>query len=81
MRVGEFEQLFASSLRSSERVSPTRMRLVLDPSVKARASELCERETQCCSFFTFTFGADERGLLLDVEVPPEQVAVLDALVG
>jgi hypothetical protein len=79
LRVAEFDQLFATALRSRERISRTSLRLVLDPPAEATARELCARESECCSFFTFTFGADERGVLLDVQVPVAQVAVLDAI--
>jgi hypothetical protein len=79
-RATEFDQLFATSLRSTERISPTHRRLVFDPDAEATARDLCARESECCAFFTFTFGTDERGLVLDVEVPPAHVAVLDAIV-
>jgi hypothetical protein len=79
LRVAEFDQLFATALRTTERISPTRLRLVLEPDAEAIARELCARESECCSFFTFTFDADERGVLLDVEVPVAQVAVLEAI--
>jgi hypothetical protein len=79
LRVAEFDQLFATSVRAGERISPTKLQLVLDPEAEAAARELCARELECCSFFTFTFGADERGLVLDIEVPAAQVSVLDAI--
>jgi hypothetical protein len=79
LRVAEFDAVFESALRSVERKSATRLRLVLDPSVDAELRELTARESECCSFFTFTYSADAAGLVLDVEVPPTQTAVLDAL--
>jgi hypothetical protein len=79
LRVAEFDELFATALRSRERLSPTRLRLVIDPAAEQQARDLCARESQCCSFFTFTFEMDERGVLLDVDVPPQQIAVLDAI--
>jgi hypothetical protein len=79
LRVAEFDAVFDASLRSAERVSPTLLRLVLDPAVEQTLRELTARESQCCSFFTFAFGADPAGLVLDVEVPSSQTAVLDAL--
>jgi hypothetical protein len=34
----------------------------------------------CCAFFTFTFGTGaDGGLTVEVQVPPVQVEVLDAL--
>ena len=79
LRVAEFEAVFDSALRSAERKSATRLRLVLDPAAEAALRELTARESQCCSFFTFTYSTDAAGLVLDVEVPPAQTAVLDAL--
>src|SRR5689334_3871588 len=79
LRVAEFDELFGTSLRSRNRISPTRLQLVLDPTAEQSARDLCARESECCSFFTFTFGADGRGVLLDVEVPLTQAAVLDAV--
>lgn len=79
LRVAEFDAVFDSALRSVERQTSTRLRLVLDPAVEAALRELTARESQCCSFFTFTYSTDAAGLVLDVEVPPAQTAVLDAL--
>jgi len=42
--------------------------------------DLAGRESQCCSFFTFTITADRPGhVVLDIEVPAAHVDVLDAL--
>lgn len=81
LRVAEFDALFATALRASSRLAATRLRLVLDSAAEATARELTERETACCSFFTFTFqpGSDAGTVLLEIEVPAAQVAVLDAL--
>lgn len=40
-RVAEFENLFGTGLRSRERLSPTRLRLILDPAAEQRARPLC----------------------------------------
>lgn len=45
----------------------------------AMARDLTGRETQCCSFFTFTFERAGDRLWLEAQVPPAQVPVLDAL--
>lgn len=81
LRVAEFDTLFAAALRGVDRVAPTELRLVLDGAAgfETFARDLTARETQCCSFFTFTFSRAEDRLLLDVQVPIAQVAVLDAL--
>ena len=80
LRVAEFDRLFATALRGVERIAPTRLALRLDSTARRPAEELADRETGCCSFFTFAFtagGADE--VLLEVVVPATQVDVLDAL--
>jgi hypothetical protein len=79
LRVAEFDELFRTSLRSRDRVSPTQLRLTLDPAAEATARDLCARETQCCSFFTFTFGRDGDDLVLDVTVPAQHLEVLDSI--
>jgi hypothetical protein len=55
------------------------LRWSLDPAVEDVARDLTARETECCSFFTFTFSSPGEVLTVDVEVTPAQVAVLDAL--
>ena len=78
-RIREFDDLFATALRGLHRMSPTQLRWWLDPASEATARDLTARETQCCSFFTFTFAADENEVRLDVQVPTGRVDVLDAL--
>ena len=56
-----------------------RFELTPDPAVAARTADLFTRETQCCSFFTFTLTATGGSLTLDVQVPSSQVSVLAAL--
>jgi hypothetical protein len=93
MRVAEFDDLFATSLREIQRADPsgTRARLVLggDQSLPARVQRLADAETSCCSFFTFTVTPldanaaqtrDETVVALDIEVPSSRADVLDALV-
>lgn len=79
LRLAEFDELFATAVRGRRRLSPTRLRLWLDPAAEVRARDLTGREAQCCSFFTFTFTADDGATQLDVEVPTAHVDVLDAL--
>ncbi|MFL6074490.1 MAG: hypothetical protein ACJ73S_13940 [Mycobacteriales bacterium] len=79
LRVAEFDALFAS-VRSAERVAPTRLRLALDGGgAAALAADLAVRETACCAFFTFTLTVTGAGTDLEVTVPAGHVAVLDAL--
>lgn len=80
VRVREFDDLFANSLRFVALSSPTLLRLTIDASAQATAADLTERETGCCSFFTFTFGEPVDGQVgLDVTVPDAHADVLDAL--
>ena len=79
LRVAEFDDFFATSLRGRRRLTPTRLQWRLDPGAEATARELTARESACCSFLTFTFTADGDDLLLDVTVPTAHVDVLDAL--
>ena len=79
LRLKEFDDLFATRLRGLSRVSPTVLRWSLDPAIEEVARDLTARETECCSFFSFTFSSPGEVLTVDVEVPPAQVAVLDAL--
>jgi len=80
-RAAEFSQLFAETVRRVERPAATRLRLELepDPASAGRTAELIAAETECCSFFTFTLTATAGSLALEVTVPEEQSAVLDAL--
>lgn len=80
LRIAEFDELFAGSLRGLDRVEPTRLRLRLDAAAEAAARDLTAREASCCSFFTFDLTAGVDGeLTLDVSVPTSYVEVLDAL--
>jgi hypothetical protein len=82
MRVAEFDALFATAVRQVERMTPTWLRLRLDgvDDLEARARDLTERESRCCSFFTFTVRPERpRSVIVDIEVPPARVDVLDAL--
>ncbi|WP_169987023.1 hypothetical protein [Microbispora sp. H10836] len=81
LRLAEFDALFAEVVQAVRREERERLRLelVFTPEHAARAAELTARENGCCSFFTFTLTVAGGGLTLDVAVPPEHVAVLDAL--
>lgn len=86
LRLAEFDALFANHTEEVERVTPTRLVLTLTgpPDLGAEAKDLTDRESSCCSFFTFTIstaedsGAESR-VRLDVEVPAARIDVLDAL--
>ena len=79
-RVAEFDDLFATHLRHAERVDPQTLDLTLNPESRTTVEDLTARETECCSFFSFTLtGTTE--LHLRITVPPTQTAVLDGLLA
>ncbi|MFC7625195.1 hypothetical protein [Microlunatus sp. GCM10028923] len=80
LRIAEFDELFAESLRSVERVAASTARMILDEEAVGRARDLAAREVECCSFFRFTVdpaGPGRIGLL--IMVPEARTGVLDAL--
>ncbi|HYN72696.1 MAG TPA: hypothetical protein VES60_09360 [Nakamurella sp.] len=82
LRVAEFDDLFVTEVRSVTRESNVRaiFELGADPEVAATAANLTARESQCCTFWTFTLTMTGGRVTLDVSVPAGQHAVLDALV-
>ena len=84
LRLAEFDELFATALRSIERRGETRARLTLagDGSLAERTRRLADAESSCCSFFTFAVTARGKGqVAFDVEVPPAYTDVLAGLVA
>jgi hypothetical protein len=93
MRVAEFDDLFAASLRDIQEPggSDAKVRLVLgcDEVLPARVQRLVDAETLCCSFFTFTLtpleledsSVTESMVALDIEVPAARADVLAAFVS
>jgi hypothetical protein len=79
LRVAEFDSLFCAGVQHADRRSPTRLDLVLSVDADATARDLADKETRCCSFFTFDFEPDGDVVVMHVGVPETQVAVLDAL--
>lgn len=83
VRVAEFDALFAETLADVEQDSATQVRFVLadGANLVKRAQGLADRETGCCSFFTFTITPiDADSLAMTVTVPTERAEVLAALV-
>jgi hypothetical protein len=78
MRVSEFDDLFGHVLRWT-RPEATRLVLVLSPTVEAASRDLARRESECCSFFDFGFASVDVNVVMSIGVPPEQIAVLDAI--
>lgn len=80
LRVAEFDDLFATSVRAIDRPGATRLVLMLDTAAEAAARDLAAQEIGCCSFFEFDFAPAVSGeLRMTVSVPAGQVRVLDAL--
>ena len=78
LRVAEFDDLF-TSVRGTERVANTALRLTLDRSSLDFARDLAARETECCSFFDFSFDAAGDTATMLVTVPQAYKEILDAL--
>jgi hypothetical protein len=85
LRLAEFGALFAAGVRHIDTLSPTHARLHLTGPVglEATVRDLTARETECCSFFTFTTtrlpADDGEAVTLDVEVPAPYADVLASL--
>jgi hypothetical protein len=81
LRAAEFDAVFQGTVLT-ERVSDTHLRIGLTgpDGLPERLRDLTERETECCSFFSFTVSeeAPDRAVL-DVEVSAGHVAVLDSM--
>lgn len=78
IRVAEFDRFFADAVRTVRRPNPHRLELILAPGAEPRARDLAARESSCCSFFTFDFGATEDGPMMSIDVSQPYTAVLDA---
>ncbi|MET9694674.1 hypothetical protein ABZY81_40815 [Streptomyces sp. NPDC006514] len=81
LRLAEWDALFAERLTSLSRPQPLRLCLDLagGEGVEDRVRDLVERESGCCSFFTFTANVGEDQIVLDISVDQAHEAVLDAL--
>jgi hypothetical protein len=80
LRLAEFDDLFATAVRRVERHgSDVRMHLTGDDGLTERVRDLTERQTSCCSFFTFAIAGTDQDLTLDISVPPARQEILDAL--
>lgn len=80
LRLAEFDALFAETVRSvAYEQDLVRMHLTGATGLRARVRDLAERETACCSFFTFVVDGESDDLMLEVSVPPEHRDILKAL--
>lgn len=79
-RLAEFDTLFESTARSVTRdETGVRIHLVGTAGLRERVRDLAERETACCSFFTFLIEGEDSDLVLGISVPPERHEILTAL--
>lgn len=78
-RLAEFGALFKGSVREVARLTDdsVRMHLVGSADLLDRVQDLTERESSCCSFFSFQITEVGDGLTLDVAVPPARRDILD----
>jgi hypothetical protein len=81
LRLAEFDALFATALRRQERLNARHLRLTLvgGDGLAEATRDLTARESTCCSFFDFTVTPAGDTVMLDIEVPAAQAAVLDGL--
>ena len=68
LRLAEWDDLFTNAVVSTEVIEPQRAKVTLraQHDLAARTADLAVRETECCSFFTFTLTAT--GGRLDLEI-------------
>jgi hypothetical protein len=81
LRVAEWDALFSERLASLSRPQPLHLRLDLagGEGVEERIRDLVERESGCCSFFTFNTTLGEDLIRLEISVDQAHEAVLDTL--
>jgi hypothetical protein len=80
LRLAEFDALFTEAVRSVEQTGDrVRLQLVGGAGLRQRVLDLAERESACCSFFTFLVENTTSGVSLEIAVPPGRRGILDAL--
>jgi len=80
LRLAEFDALFTASVRKVTRDEHgVRLDLEGDSGLRDRVRVLAERETACCSFFTFAVEGSTDKVVVDISVPQDRREILDAL--
>lgn len=80
LRLAEFDALFTAAVTSVERREQgVRLHLAGEAGLVERVRDLTDRETECCSFFSFQIAGTDEALTLDIAVPPARQEILDAL--
>ncbi len=75
LRLAEFDSLFATAVR----VALQHHAVARGEGLVERVRDLAERETRCCSFFTFVLAGTDAEVTLDVSVPAARQEILDGL--
>ena len=75
LRLAEFDALFASVTAVHHEGTVTRLHLGGGPGLADRVRDLTDRESQCCSFFTFTVTGSDTEVDLEIEVPPQHRSI------
>ena len=80
LRLAEFDALFTEAVRSVQSdEGRVRMRLIGGDGLRERVRDLADRESACCTFFTFVVDGTETNVILEITVPPERRDILTAL--
>ncbi len=81
LRQAEWEALVAGHLAGVRHPEPGQLILTLrgGNTLREHLNDLVERESECCSFFTFTITATPQGADLGIGVDREHEPFLDAL--
>jgi hypothetical protein len=80
LRLAEFDRLFTEAVHDVELAGErVRMHLVGDSRLGERVRDLADRESACCSFFTFRVGCTDSDVTLEITVPPDHCDILTAL--
>lgn len=81
-QLDEWRKLMDWAVARTERVSPTRLELHLEPNCELTAVvDLAQREVACCPFFAFAIDVRADGLVLVVDVPDDASEMLDKLIS
>lgn len=84
-RLAKFDELFATAVQRVEKIADGKARMLLSgpAGLLETVRDLTARETECCSFYTFTVTAEPDAandvVVLDIEVPPAYAGVLASL--
>ncbi|MFF4771559.1 hypothetical protein ACFY05_01720 [Microtetraspora fusca] len=80
LRVAEWDAVFTERLSRVSRPDPLRLRLDFGSGteIEGQVRDPTERETRCCSLFTFTLTADRGAVLPKGAVEQAHAPVLDA---